>query len=128
VTEARDVRVTVPYATLRNEHRLRHIHVKIKITVYVSGYTETDTTGMFSLPTVWRFSVAAYINSNIFYFHFLIWSLSRLLCCVVSGSNVAVDLAGAQDSHLQTVTIPEAAYTKLRRRPPEDEQSNARNM
>ena len=37
-------------------------------------------------------------------------------------------LTGAQDSHLQTVTIPEAAYIQLRRRPPEDEQSNARNM
>ena len=24
------------------------------ITVYVSGYTETDTTGMLSPPTVWR--------------------------------------------------------------------------
>ena len=37
-------------------------------------------------------------------------------------------LTGAQDSHLQTVTIPEAAYIQLRRRPPEDEQGNARNM
>ena len=37
-------------------------------------------------------------------------------------------LTGAQDSHLQRVTIPEAAYTQLRRRPPEDEQGNARNM
>jgi len=37
-------------------------------------------------------------------------------------------LTGAQDSHLQTVTIPEAAYIKLRRRPLEDEQGNARNM
>ena len=27
-------------------------------TVYVSGYTETNTTGMLSPPTVWRFSVA----------------------------------------------------------------------
>ena len=35
---------------------------------------------------------------------------------------------GAQDSHLQRVTIPEAAYIHLRRRPPEDEQGNARNM
>jgi len=33
-------------------------------------------------------------------------------------------LTGAQDSHLQTVTIPEAAYTQLRRRPPEDEQGD----
>ena len=67
--------------------------VEIKnITVYVSDYTETDTTGMLSPPTVWRFSVAADINSNVFYFYFLIWSLSRLLCCVGSGFNVAVAL------------------------------------
>jgi len=32
------------------------------------------------------------------------------------------------DSHLQRVTIPEVAYIQLRRRPPEDEQGNARNM
>jgi hypothetical protein len=35
---------------------------------------------------------------------------------------------GAQDSHLQRVTIPEAAYIQLRRKPPEDEQDNFRNM
>jgi hypothetical protein len=29
---------------------------------------------------------------------------------------------------LQTVTIPEAAYIQLRRRRPEDEQGNARNI
>jgi hypothetical protein len=67
--------------------------VEIKnITVYVSGYTETDTTGMLSPPTVWCFSVTADINSNVFYFYFLIWSLSRLLCCVSSGFNVAAAL------------------------------------
>ena len=37
-------------------------------------------------------------------------------------------LTGAQDSHLQRVKIPEAAYIQLRHRPPEDEQGNARNM
>jgi len=37
-------------------------------------------------------------------------------------------LTGAQDTHLQRVTIPEAACIELRRRPPEDEQGNARNM
>jgi len=37
-------------------------------------------------------------------------------------------LTRAQDSHLQRVTIPEAGYIQLRRRPPEDEQGNARNM
>jgi hypothetical protein len=34
-------------------------------------------------------------------------------------------LTGAQDSHLQTVTILEAVYIQLRCRPPEDEQGNA---
>jgi hypothetical protein len=37
-------------------------------------------------------------------------------------------LTGAQDSHLQTVRIPEAAYIQLRLGPPEDEENNARNM
>jgi len=36
-------------------------------------------------------------------------------------------LTGVQGSHLQRVTIPEAAYIQLRRRPSEDKQS-ARNM
>jgi hypothetical protein len=67
--------------------------VEIKnITVYVSGYTETDTTGMLSPPTVWPFSVFADINSIVFDFYFLIWSLPRLSCCVGSGFNVAADL------------------------------------
>jgi len=34
-------------------------------------------------------------------------------------------LTSAQDSHLQRLTIPEAAYIQLRFRPPEDEQGNA---
>jgi hypothetical protein len=34
-------------------------------------------------------------------------------------------LTGARDSHLQRVTIAEAAYIQLRRRPSEDEQGNA---
>ena len=37
-------------------------------------------------------------------------------------------LTGAQNNHLQTVTIPEAAYIQLRRRPPDDEQGDAGNM
>jgi len=37
-------------------------------------------------------------------------------------------LTGAQDSHLQGVTIAEAAYIQLQRRSPEDGQGNARNM
>jgi hypothetical protein len=37
-------------------------------------------------------------------------------------------LTGPQDSHLQRVTIPEAAYIQLGRIPPEDEQGNARNI
>jgi hypothetical protein len=37
-------------------------------------------------------------------------------------------LTGAQDSHLQRVTIPETAYIQLWRRPPEDEHGSARKM
>ena len=38
-----------------SQDRLPNKEVEIKnITVYVSGYTETDTTGMLSPPTVWR--------------------------------------------------------------------------
>jgi hypothetical protein len=41
--------------------------VEIKnITVYVSGYTESDRTGMLSLPAVWPFSVAVDINNKCF--------------------------------------------------------------
>jgi hypothetical protein len=47
--------------------------VEIKnITVYVSGYTETDTTGMLSPPIVGAFSVAVDVNSNVLDFYFLI--------------------------------------------------------
>jgi hypothetical protein len=56
---------------------------------------KSDTTGMLSPLTVWPFSVTAYINSNDFYLYFLIWSLSRLLCCVCSGFNVAAPLGMA---------------------------------
>jgi len=42
--------------------------------------------------------------------------------------NCSSFLTGTQDSHLQRVTIPATAYIQLRRRPPEDEQGNARNM
>ena len=41
---------------------------------------------------------------------------------------VTVLCTGAQHSHLQRETIPEATYIQLRRRPPEGEQVNARNM
>ena len=53
------------------------------------------------------------------------------LCRGLSFAQVKKELSfltSAQDSHLQRVTIPEAAYIQLRRRPPEDEQGNARNM
>ena len=48
--------------------------------------------------------------------------------CLVHRLRKSSFSSGAQDSHLQTVTIPEAAYKQLQRRPPEDEQGNARNM
>jgi len=55
----------------------------------------------------------------------LVSSLSAGECLV---HRLTSFLTGAQDSHLQRVTIPEAAYVQLRRGPPQDEQSNARNM
>ena len=60
-----------------------------------------------------------------------IQSLVSLLCagdCLVHRLRKNSFLTGAQDSHLHRVTIPEAAYIQLQRRPPEDEQGNARNM
>jgi hypothetical protein len=52
------------------------------ITVYVSCYTETCTTGMLFPPNVWSFSVAADVNSNVCYFYFLSGVCPD--CCVVS--------------------------------------------
>jgi hypothetical protein len=48
--------------------------------------------------------------------------------CLVHSLRKSSFLTGAQDSHLQRVTIPEAAYVQLRHRPPEDERGNPRNM
>ena len=48
--------------------------------------------------------------------------------CLVHRLKMISFLNDAKDSHLQTVTIPEAAYIQLRRKPSEDEQGNARNM
>ena len=46
--------------------------------------------------------------------------------CIYAASGIVTVcisfLTGAQDSHLQRVTIPEAAYIQLRRGPPDDEQ------
>ena len=59
------------------------------------------------------------LRRNCIYMQPLVSSLSADDCPV---------LTGAQDRHLQRVTIPEAAYIQLRRKPSEDEQGNARNM
>jgi hypothetical protein len=61
----------------------------------------------------------------IVYMRPLVSSLSAGDCTVHRLSSF---LTGAQYSHLQRVTIPEAAYIQLLRRPPDDEQGNARNM
>ena len=62
----------------------------------------------------------------IVYMQPLVSSLSAGDCPVHRLRKNSSFLTGAQD--LQRVTIPEAAYIQLRRRPPEDEQGNARNM
>jgi len=55
-------------------------------------------------------------------------TLCRWLSCAPVEKEKSSFSTGAQDRHLQRVTIPEAAYIQLRRRPPEDEQGNARNI
>ena len=65
-------------------------------------------------------------NSYLFIYNTFIKILYmfRALPCSSSGGlrRNCLFLTGAQDSHLQTVTIPEAANIQLRRRPPDDEQ------
>ena len=62
------------------------------------------------------------------YVQSLVSSLSAGDCPVHRVRKNCSFLTGAQDSHLQKVTIPEAAYIPLQRRRPEDEQGNAQNM
>jgi len=64
----------------------------------------------------------------IVYMQPLVSSLSAGDCPVHRLRKNSSFLTGAQDSHLQRVTISEAAYIQLRRRPPEDDQGNPRNM
>jgi hypothetical protein len=64
----------------------------------------------------------------IVYMQPLVSSLSAGDCPVHRLIRKSSFLTGAQDSHLQRVTIPESAYIQLRRRPPKDEQGNVRNM
>jgi len=51
--------------------------------------------------------------------------------CIYAASGIVIQshrssfLTGTQDSHLQRVTIPEAAYIQLRSRPPDDERGDA---
>jgi len=54
--------------------------------------------------------------------------MQPLVSSLSAGDCLVHRLTGAQDSHLKRVMIPEAAYIHLRRRPPEDEQDNSRNM
>ena len=68
------------------------------------------------------------LRRNCIHMQSLVSSLSASDCPVHRFRKNSSFLTGAQDSHLQRVTIPEAAYIQLRRRPPEDEQGNARNM
>jgi len=58
----------------------------------------------------------------------IIVQVQPLVSSLSAGDCPVHRLTGAQHSHLQRVTIPEAAYVQLGRRPPEDEQRIARNM
>jgi len=51
------------------------------------------------------------------------WLISKLMHKILIYLHIIHSFStGAQNSHLQTVTIPEAAYIKSRPRPPEDVQ------
>jgi len=63
------------------------------------------------------------VHVVIVYMRSLVLSLSAGDCLVHQlRKSCSFFLTGAQDSHLQRVTIPETAYIQLRRRLPEDEQ------
>ena len=76
--------------TTRQSGQTPDKEVEIKsITVYVSVYSETEYDWNIISPGS---SVVADIKSNVLDFYFLFWSLSRLLCYVVSISSVAIAL------------------------------------
>jgi hypothetical protein len=60
------------------------------------------------------------VHVVIVYMQPLVSSLSADDCTVHRLREIISFLTGVQDSHLQTVTIPEVAYIQLRRGPPED--------
>jgi len=62
------------------------------------------------------------VHFVIVYMRSLVSSLSAGDCPVHRLRKNSSFLTGAQDSHLQRVTIPEAAYIELRSGPPENEQ------
>ena len=62
------------------------------------------------------------VHFVIVYMQPLVSSLSAGDCLVRQSKKKSSFLTGAQDSHLQRVTIPETAYIQLRSGPPEDEQ------
>ena len=62
------------------------------------------------------------VHFVIVYMRSLVSSLSAGDCLVHRLRKKISFLTSAQDSHLQIVTIPEAAYIQLRSGPPEDEQ------
>jgi len=67
-------------------------------------------------------------NSYLFTYNTFIkflYMFHTLTCSSSGGLRRNSFLTGAQDSHLQRVTIPEAAYMQLRCRPPEDEHGSA---
>jgi hypothetical protein len=67
------------------------------------------------------------LRHNCIYATSSIVTVCRWLSCAPVKKELSL-LTGAQDSHLQTVAIPEVAYIQLWRGPPEDEQGNVRNM
>ena len=74
------------------------------------------------------YSSSGGLSFNCIYAASGIVTLCRWLSCAPVKKELSSFLTGVHDSHMQTVTIPEAACMQLRRRPSEDEKGNARNM
>jgi hypothetical protein len=103
------------YCNLKSDKKSKQVKLKVKQPLYTLVDFQLDAQIFIYLHILYIFRALTWSSSG---------GLRRNCIYAASGSF----LTGAQDSHLQTVTIPEAAYIQLRRGPPEDEQGNARNM
>jgi len=93
--------------------------------LFALNWHTRNTTSLTPEEMVLRHRNIGAVTSSAMYLHNTLASPHKAILSTLRKSSF---LTGAQESHLQTVKIPEAAYIQLLRRPPEDEQGNAQNM